>query len=71
MDLEEVHMQEMHLDGLLIKYIPLDVNKAGNQPPPPTPQPLDALTNGLDLQVQMINTQQQKESYSSNELSAL
>lgn len=35
MDLEEVHMQEMHLDGLLIKYIPLDVNKAGNQPPPP------------------------------------
>lgn len=71
MDLEEVHMQEMHLDGLLIKYIPLDVNKDGNQPPPQTPQPLDAFTNELDLQVQMINTQQQKESYSSNELSAL
>lgn len=33
--LEEVHMQEMHSDGLLIKYIPVDVNKAGNHLPPP------------------------------------
>lgn len=66
MDLREVRMQEMYSDGLLIKYIPVNVNKAGNHPPP-----LDALTNELDLRAQMINTQQQKESYSSNELSAL
>lgn len=33
MDLKEVHMQEMHSDELLIKYIPVDVNEAGNHLP--------------------------------------
>lgn len=30
MDLKEVHMQEMHSEELLIKYIPVNVNEAGN-----------------------------------------
>lgn len=54
-----------------MKQIPLDVNKTGNHPPPPqAPQLLDALANLSDLQAEMIITQQKKESYSSNELSA-